>query len=58
MADILMQMAELENCIRTFDRIDSEHGNKNSNAMEIFKKISEASAQLREEEKKKINKER
>lgn len=40
MADIIARMSELENCIRTFDRIDTERGNKNEVAMRIFDSIS------------------
>lgn len=32
-------MSELENCIRTFDRIDSERGNRNVKAMREFELI-------------------
>lgn len=51
MASVINQMGELENCIRTFDRIDSEHGNKRSSDMERFEKMVEASAPPREEKK-------
>lgn len=39
MSRVIVQMSELENCIRTFDRIDSEHGNKNDKAMREFEQI-------------------
>lgn len=39
MASIIAQMSELENCIRTFDRIDSERGNRNVKAMREFELI-------------------
>ena len=39
MSRVIVQMSELENCIRTFDRIDSEHGNKNETAMRQFEQI-------------------
>lgn len=39
MASVIAQMSELENCIRTFDRIDSERGNRNVKAMREFELI-------------------
>ena len=36
MKTIVFQMTELENCIRTFDRIDSAHGARNTEAMKRF----------------------
>lgn len=54
MAKVIAQMSELENCIRTFDRIDSEHGNRNEEAMREFERI----ARTQEEQKKKGRKER
>lgn len=39
MSGVIMQMSELENCIRTFDRIDSARGAKNVQAMQIFERI-------------------
>ena len=36
MASVLSQMVELENCIRTFDRIDRENGTGNDKAMREF----------------------
>lgn len=40
MVNIIARMSELENCIRTFDRIDTERGNKNEAAMRVFDSIS------------------
>lgn len=40
MSDILKQMNELENCIKTFDRIDTENGVKNIEAMNEFERIA------------------
>lgn len=51
MSNVLRQMSELENCIRTFDRIDSEHGLKNNRAMQEFESIVIESVD-REKEKK------
>lgn len=36
---LVMQMSELENCIRTFDRIDSDRGCPNTLAMEKFERL-------------------
>jgi len=40
MADVVLQMSELENCIRTYDRIDSENGNRNVQAMNEFEVLA------------------
>lgn len=53
MTRVVMQMAELENCIRTFDRIDSERGNRNVTAMREFEKIARPKEARRAEERKK-----
>ena len=53
MSQVVTQMAELENCIRTFDRIDTEHGNRNEEAMKAFELI----AQNRALKARKINRE-
>ena len=45
MSDILKQMSELENCIRTFDRIDTENRVKNIEAMNEFERIAKNTEQ-------------
>lgn len=40
MAKVVTQMAELENCIRTFDRIDAERGGRNIQAIREFERTS------------------
>lgn len=39
LSKVVNQMSELENCIRTFDRIDTRHGNRNEKAMYDFEKL-------------------
>lgn len=40
MADVITNMAELENCIRTFDRIDRESGKEENETVREFEKMS------------------
>ena len=40
MADVITNMAELENCIRTFDRIDRESGKEENETVRKFEKMS------------------
>lgn len=40
MAKVVTQMAELENCLRTFDRIDAERGQRNERAVRAFEQLS------------------
>lgn len=40
MERVILQMSELENCIRTFDRIDTENGSRNEQAMYEFEMIA------------------
>jgi len=59
MENVIIQMSELENCIRTFDRIDTEKGNKNAQAMQEFERVSRPQDnQNREKDKKKGHDER
>lgn len=53
MAKVITQMSELENCIRTFDRIDSERGSRNEEAMREFERI----AKMQEAQQKKRDRE-
>jgi len=53
MENVIVQMSELENCIRTFDRIDTDNGNKNAQAMQEFERVSRP-----QEDKKRENEKR
>lgn len=58
MANIIVQMSELENCIRTFDRIDSERGNRNDKAMRDFERIAKLQTEQSIKEQKINDRER
>lgn len=55
MVNIIAQMSELENCIRTFDRIDSERGNRNVKAMREFELIIRPQGEQDDAEQKQEN---
>lgn len=51
MAKIVYQMSELENCIRTYDRIDTERGSRNEQAILEFERIKSNNSQQNEQER-------
>lgn len=57
MAKVVTQMSELENCIRTFNRIDTERGNRNEVAMWQFEQIARPQRKQEKEEQKKKGRE-
>ena len=58
MAKFVHQMSQLENCIRTFDRIDTEHGNRNEQAMAEFERMVKREQEKKAKEEKKKEEER
>lgn len=51
MSKVILQMSELENCIRTFDRIDCEHGNRHESEMNEFERIIKSQNQQKRTKK-------
>lgn len=49
----VLQMSDLENCIQTFDRIDTERGSKNMAAMQSFEALKK-SQEINNSEKEKM----
>lgn len=56
MTSVITQMSELENCIRTYDRIDGENGSRDEQAMKEFELVVRLKNQQGDTEQERENK--